>query len=300
MRPVGQEFMGVQVPVRRIVFFEFWRLLRAINLSDLHIFFKLLSLSILHGRNTSAEARLFLRILRIPGSSTKWQFAKFALENLKSSFSADYQDLVAQFFMSGVQAKLTFLELGAVDGIYKSNCALLEKNGWTGIAVEANPVFADDFHRNRRCEFINKGVITLNQITKDVRLEYLPGAVTSGKLTTSKSRSNQETVQVELISVQQLMSHWESKFGDAPTYLSVDIEGSDLPVVHEMCTNGFKPTVISMEHNFRAGELAEIDSLASEFGYIQVYEKLCRNEVILAKRSAHFPNIALEMGTMKD
>jgi hypothetical protein len=300
VQPVGQEFMGVQVPVRRIVFSEFWKLLRALNLSALHIFLKLLTLSILHGKNTSAEARLFQRILRIPRSSTKWQFAKFALENLKKSYSADYQDLVAQFFMSDVEAKLTFLELGAVDGIYKSNCALLEKNGWTGIAVEANPVFADDFHRNRRCEFINKGVVTPNQITKDVRLEYLPDAVTSGKLTSSKSKSNHETIQCDLISVQQLMSHWESQFGDAPTYLSVDIEGSDLPVVREMCTNGFKPTLISMEHNFRAGEIAEIESMASEFGYIQLYEKLCRNEVILALRSAHSPSIASEIKTMTD
>jgi len=268
------------------------------NINGLGIYLKLFTISIIKGKNTSAEARIFQRIVKIPKSNTKWQFAKFAFTNLKSSYSADYQDLVAMFFTSHTPIELTFLELGAVDGIYKSNCALLEKSGWVGIAVEANPIFSDDFYKNRKCEFINKGVVTQSQIISGMLLEFCPGAVTAGKLIASKSKtkSNQETIGVDLISVRQLISHWESRFGDAPpTYLSVDIEGLDLPVVREMLTSGFKPTLISMEHNFRTGELDEINSIAKEFGYIEIYANLCRNGVILTLTAARFPRISTEL-----
>ena len=219
---------------------------------------------------------------------------------MESSHSADYQDLAVEFLTSNSDLILTFLELGAVDGIYKSNCARLEKSGWIRIAVEANPIFADDFQKNRKCELISKAVITQSQSNSEILLEYSPGALTSGKLSSSESQSGQEMIEVDPITVKQLISHWELRFGDAPNYLSVDIEGLDLPVVTEMLTAGFKPTVITMEHNFRTGELEKIDSLASEFGYAEIYESLCRNEVILVSKLARWPMISTELANSRD
>jgi hypothetical protein len=285
---------------KRQVVYEFWTLVSSIDVFSLVVFLKLFTLSLVKGKNHSSEARIFQRIVGISNSRTKWRFAKFATENLENSYSADYQDLAVEFLTSNSDFKLTFLELGAVDGIYKSNCARLEKSGWIGIAVEANPIFAVDFHLNRKSQFINKAVVIQGLENEEILLEYSPNAITSGKITSRDLNSTQETIEVNLITVKQLILHWESNFGIAPTYLSVDIEGLDLPVVTEMLTAGFKPTVITMEHNFRTGELEKIDSLASEFGYAEIYEGLCRNEVILVSKMADCPMISIELSNSRD
>ena len=284
-----------QSSMRRQIFSEFRELLLEKNLFNILVFLRLLFVSLVKGRNSSTEARILHRLVRVPNSGTKWQFAKFVTENLINSHSADYQDLIVSYFTENTKEDCTFLELGAVDGVYKSNCALLEKVGWQGIAVEANPNFAKDFHENRKCKLITRAVVTQNQVTEDFLLYFSPGLATSGHLSTSNSKESQETIKVDLITVNQLIMQWGSQFGDAPTYLSVDIEGLDLFVVTEMLTFGFKPTIISMEHNFRIGELEKIDSLAKKFGYKEIYKGLCRNEVILALTDARFPRLLTEL-----
>lgn len=285
----------LQVSMRRRILSEFIGLLFKMKFFNLMIFLRLLVVSLIKGRNSSTEARIFQRLVRIPNSGNKWQFATYIMKNLAQSHSADYQDLAVKYFTTNTNGNFTFLELGAVDGVYKSNCALLEKSGWQGIAVEANPNFAEDFYKNRKCELISKAVVTQNQISEDFLLYFSPGSATSGRLSRSSSKLNQETVKVDLITVSQLIIQWKSQYKEAPTYLSVDIEGLDLSVVNEMLNQGFKPSIISMEHNFRTGELEKIDLLAKEFGYREIFENLCRNEVILVLADARFPKISYEL-----
>jgi len=43
-----------------------------------------------------------------------------------------------------------FVEAGAGDGVHLSNTKILEENGWSGICVEPNEMFAA-LQRNRTC-----------------------------------------------------------------------------------------------------------------------------------------------------
>lgn len=97
------------------------------------------------------KQRLFRSLLRVTDETNKYKFAKFIIL-LQNKFQLNpvyYQDALILYLAKEQETNkpFTFLELGACNGAYKSNCNLLKDFGWTGLSVEANPKYAPDLKK---------------------------------------------------------------------------------------------------------------------------------------------------------
>jgi hypothetical protein len=230
--------------------------------------------------------RLFTtqRLLRL----STWKLCAYSTKNYRRvTFSRDYQDLLVLFIASrkvnnSDSGANTFLELGAFDGVHKSNCKGLEILGWTGIAIEANPNCWPSLENNRSCE-IFRGAISVNETQVIMMIdEDSPSQSYSSKYGRPiREKTNPLSVIVPAISVQSLIQYWNSNFGSPPKYYSSDIEGMDIMILQEFLKNSFFSEMISIEHNHDPQIKHQINELCIQFGYSVIFPDLCRNDSFL-------------------
>ena len=192
-----------------------------------------------------------------------------------------FQDAFASFIVGDLFDK-TFLEFGATDGISLSNSYMLENNfGWTGILAEPSPQWHEELKNNRpntkiitdciwKCSgekldfFVSDfGVSSTLVDFKYSDLSTMPG-------NTQERIKNGKVVKVETISINDVM---EKHFnGDAPSYLSIDTEGSEYEILQSLDFEKYRPVVFTIEHNF-TNLGSKIDELMSSNGYVRVFRK---------------------------
>jgi hypothetical protein len=206
-----------------------------------------------------------------------WNFVEFSISYLGVSKSADYQDIVILFLTENLKQEKFFLEIGAFDGVYKSNCYLLESTGWKGLAVEPNTTVVNSFHKQRRSELLSMAVVENRNSDKVYNL-------VQGKRESSnfiQVSGDLQFSQVKTISTAKLKEIFYLKFFSDPTYLSLDIEGMDSLILNDFFLIDFFPKIISIEYNNIGSEFLKIKNFASEYGYEIVFLGLCRNDLIL-------------------
>jgi len=192
------------------------------------------------------------------------------------------QDAFASFIVGDLFDK-TFLEFGATDGISLSNSYMLENNfGWTGILAEPSPQWHEELKNNRpntkiitdciwKCSgekldfFVSDyGVLSTLVDFKHSDLSSMPG-------NTQARIKNGKVVKVETISINDVM---EKNFnGDAPSYLSIDTEGSEYEILQSLDFEKYRPVVFTIEHNFTNLQ-NRIDELMISKGYVRVFRKI--------------------------
>jgi hypothetical protein len=214
-------------------------------------------------------------------SQILWDFVEFSISYLGTSKSADYQDIVILFLTENLEQEKFFLEIGAYDGVYKSNCYLLEFNGWKGLAVEPNETTIDFFHKHRSTELLSVAVVENKNSHKEYN--FSEGKRDSSNFIFIKNGDSllKQVSQVKIISTAKLKEIFYTKFQCSPTYLSLDIEGMDSSILNDFFLIDFYPTVISIEYNNVQSELFRIRNLASDYGYEIILQGLCRNDLIL-------------------
>ena len=192
-----------------------------------------------------------------------------------------YQDVFASFIIEKNFNK-TFLEFGATDGIDLSNTYVLEKNfGWNGSLSEPSPQWHKNLKNNRpNCNIITKciwsksgevldffesdvGVLSTISEYKESDKVSIPGntieRVRSGKL-----------VKVETISLNDVIH--KSFNSVAPSYISIDTEGSEYEILRFFDFKKFRPVVFTIEHNFTEIE-KKIDGLMFENDYVRIFKE---------------------------
>lgn len=198
---------------------------------------------------------------------------KLAKEKL---YAQNLQDAAALFFSSG-KSKY-FIDLGAAYPYKYSNSAFLQEKGWSGLLVEANPKFYPELElrTNDLVTLIRSAVGT---IPGDARL-LNAGPLSSllgfenvdiyGQLRHDLD-ANEGPLTVKVIAVIDLFKEKEveANFG----YLSIDIEGVDLLIMQNIFENHFRPSFITIEHNYTKSSIEKIHELASEYDY----EIICKS-----------------------
>ena len=192
-----------------------------------------------------------------------------------------YQDVFASFIIDKNFNK-TFLEFGATDGIDLSNTYVLEKNfGWNGSLSEPSPQWHKNLKNNRpNCNIITKciwsksgevldffesdvGVLSTISEYKESDKVSIPGntieRVRSGKL-----------VKVETISLNDVIH--KSFNSVAPSYISIDTEGSEYEILRFFNFKKFRPVVFTIEHNFTEIE-NKIDGLMFKNDYVRIFKE---------------------------
>ena len=206
-------------------------------------------------------------------------FIKSVRDKSKIFKSQLLQDVFASFIVGDLFDK-TFLEFGATDGISLSNSYMLENNfGWTGILAEPSPQWHEELKNNRpntkiitdciwkysgeKLDFFvsDYGVLSTLVDFKHSDLYSMPG-------NTQARIENGKVVKVETISINDVM---EKNFnGDAPSYLSIDTEGSEFEILQSLDFEKYQPVVFTIEHNYTNLQ-NKIDELMISKGYVRVF-----------------------------
>ncbi len=192
------------------------------------------------------------------------------------------QDAFAAFIVGDLFDR-TFLEFGATDGISLSNSYMLENNfRWTGILAEPSPQWHEKLKNNRP----NTRIITdciwkcsgekLDFFVSDIGefstlVDYKLSDLSSMPGNTEIRIKDGKVVEVESISLNDVM---EKNFnGDAPSYLSIDTEGSEYEILQSLDFEKYRPVVFTVEHN-NTNLQSKIDELISLNGYVRVFRKI--------------------------
>ena len=209
-------------------------------------------------------------------------FIESVVDKNKIIKSQLFQDVFASFIVGDLFDK-TFLEFGATDGISLSNSYMLENNfGWTGILAEPSPQWHEELKNNRP----NTKIITdciwkcsgekLDFFVSDIGVsstlvDFKYSDLSSMPGNTQARIKNGKVVKVETISINDVM---EKNFnGDAPSYLSIDTEGSEYEILQSLDFEKYRPVVFTIEHNFTNLQ-NKIDELMISKGYVRVFRKI--------------------------
>jgi len=193
-----------------------------------------------------------------------------------------FQDAFAAFIVGDLFDK-TFLEFGATDGVHLSNSYMIENNlGWTGALAEPSPQWHEQLKNNRP----NTRIITdciwkcsgekLDFFVSDVGVfstlnDYKLSDLSSMPANTRERIKNGKIIEVHSISLNDLM---EKTFnGKAPSYLSIDTEGSEYEILNSLNFEKYQPVVFTIEHNY-SNLQSKIDELMISNGYVRVFRKL--------------------------
>jgi FkbM family methyltransferase len=167
------------------------------------------------------------------------------------------------------------VEIGATDGVNFSNTYLLEKYmEWNGIVVEPSPQYSDVIRKNRRCNIETKCVY--RESGQSVEFVEVQGSSLSGITSYNdpmrpELRDAQSTKLLkETISLNDLLDSYEAP--NEIDYISIDTEGTELPILQSFDFKKSKVKFFSVEHNFKA-QRDEIYHLMQDNGYQRIHEK---------------------------
>lgn len=135
-----------------------------------------------------------------------------------------------------------FIEIGADDGIDKSNTYFLELSGWNGICIEPSPSRFRSLKQNRKCEVLN---LAISSSEKEV--EFLDmtgyGKGLSGIIENynpkhidrieRETANNPQTLSKQKVTVKtRRLDHILRERGITKVdYCSIDVEGSELEIL---------------------------------------------------------------------
>jgi FkbM family methyltransferase len=192
------------------------------------------------------------------------------------------QDAFAAFIVGDAFEK-TFLEFGATNGVELSNSFMLEAElGWTGVLAEPSPQWHAEIYKNRPSSTIiteciwNKSGQELDFFVSDIGVlstlnDYLLSDMSSMPGNTAARTKAGRLVKVKTVSLNEVIAKYFE--GRAPSFMSIDTEGSEYEILSALDFSEYRPVVLTVEHNFT--DLQEkIDSLLGSNGFVRVFRHL--------------------------
>ena len=158
-----------------------------------------------------------------------------------------------------------FVEIGSADGIRINNTYLLEKcYQWSGICIEANPIYFEQLKRNRSAICLN---VCVDGREKEIDFicDDLHGGIIDEN-TRNRKKENIKNVEVRQLRTKTLANILEEN--QAPRvidYLSMDVEGAETRILADFPFNKytFNSMTIELPSEF-------LHNLLIEKGYIWV------------------------------
>jgi len=215
------------------------------------------------------------------------KFAAFAATNLVHSHAQLFQDLLVVFFLKSKRNGF-FVEFGAADGVKFSNTLFLERNfQWNGILAEPARYWHSALKSNRRAFVDTRCVWSKTGIKLEFKETELPELSTLKALVDKdfnrEGRLKGVTYSVDTISLNDLL-----RFHSCPKeidYLSVDTEGSELPILRAFHFENYDIKIVTVEHNFCEPDRQQLNELLSSKGFIRFFEAFSQFDDWYIKRS---------------
>jgi len=184
---------------------------------------------------------------------------------------------------------LTFLDIGAHDGVSISNTFFLEKERkWKGICVEAQPSEFQKLKSNRNCTCVNVAVSDYNGETDFIYVEgyanMLSGISDDYNLSHMQRIRNEvstyggaiNTIKVPVRTLQSILDEHNTHEID---FCSIDTEGSEFNIIKSIDFDKTEIKVFIIENNY--GE-KNIEEFLVEKGYY-LYKKIEWDDVFVKK-----------------
>lgn len=171
-----------------------------------------------------------------------------------------------------------FVEIGANDGFGISNTLFLEQHfGWTGLLVEANPRYRESLARRTRSTVVCKAITAASG-----RMFFADAGVYGGLVENLDSLHARHTARAPRIEVE--CDILDSVFAEAAVpdlidFLSIDVEGAELPIVRQLVVGRRRVRSGCIEVNDRAGDTAAITTLLRSAGYEIVWEGMSGSDL---------------------
>jgi FkbM family methyltransferase len=168
-----------------------------------------------------------------------------------TSYSQCGEDLIVNYIFSLRGIRLpTYLDIGANDPYFLSNTAFFYRKGCRGINIEANPQLIAKLRRYRPQDInLNLGVghsegemdfyILSDPTLSSFSKEETTQATASGNIKVEAIK------RIKLTTIEKVIDEYNK--GIFPDFLSIDVEGMDLDILHSIPFNRFWPKVICAE-----------------------------------------------------
>jgi FkbM family methyltransferase len=183
-------------------------------------------------------------------------------------------------FFQGAQG-LTFIDVGANDGVTWSNSLTLEINyAWSGICIEPHPVAYKKLIANRSCQCLNLAVsdvdLELDFFIIEGKAEMLSGLLKDyhpehKKRIRHEVLLNKDKTYIKKVQSKPLHIILQENNISKVNYLSIDTEGSELTVVQGIDFSKVNIDLISLEVNY---EIEPANHLMDSVGY-KFLAKIC-------------------------
>jgi FkbM family methyltransferase len=164
-----------------------------------------------------------------------------------------------------------FIEIGADDGVDKSNTFFFENKGWTGICIEPSPVRFQLLKNNRRCECLNcaissqKGsVVFLDIIGYGKGLSGIMNHYNPRHLERihKETENNPQTISKKQIEVQ--VKRMDDILNERKickvNYCSIDVEGSEYDILSTINFQEVLFDVFSIEDPYNDTRIGQLMS----------------------------------------
>jgi len=150
-----------------------------------------------------------------------------------------------------------FVEVGAYDGVEYSNTCHFEKLGWSGLLVEADPELAEKCRKSRpRSAIANCAAVATGgpkEISFDVVEGHrgLSGVEVNMDFVRSLTGRSAEEIKIRRITVPALTLDeiLEKNGGREISFMTIDVEGQEMPVLRGFTISRWKPGIVIMERN---------------------------------------------------
>lgn len=187
-----------------------------------------------------------------------------------------------------------FLDIGAHDGINKSNSYFFEKYlDWSGVCVEPIPDVFNRLKQNRKCTCINAGVSDTNGSAVFWRIQGY-SEMLSG-LAENYNEQHKQRIKKELEVYGGILEELTIEIMDINTllgknnidhidYCTIDVEGSEEKILSVLDTKAIEISVLTIENNYNSQSLRR---LMKDKGY-KLHSKVDFDDVYVRKKKWWF------------
>jgi FkbM family methyltransferase len=160
-------------------------------------------------------------------------------------FSGHAEEWIVRDFFNNSRRGI-FADIGASDWRDGSNTYVLERDlGWTGLAVDAAPGYADGWRRHRRATFVQAMVAETDGERRT--LNFLPEQPGMSSVSDAHTRLFAGTPKVVNVTTAKLDTLLERAALKQLDFLSMDIEGSEPAALEGFSIARFRPRFVCIE-----------------------------------------------------
>ncbi len=190
--------------------------------------------------------------------------AELGLGNV--SYSQFGEDLLLRSLFSGKSSGV-YIDVGAFHPIYLSNTYALSRQGWSGMAVDANASVAHLYGRFRPKDvFVHSAVGSRSDRIKMSMFEAGAFNCTADHAENVPEQFRQQEIVVE-VPMRPLAAILKDREIGPVDFLNVDCEGSDLEILQSNDWSRWRPSVVCVEDHSDEWQKSEVAQYVTGQGY---------------------------------